>query len=91
MNNRFARGDSDETYRLKVIKDNKITYYERNLETLLLEHTFAYVAKKHLDDIFPMIRAAMVHLKVMGEDELNRQFTPDLEYAEDYIKATIKN
>ena len=91
MNNRFARCDTDEEYRLDIITKKGKEYFEQNLETILLEHIFAYTTKKHLDNIFPMIRAAMVHLKVMGENEQNRQFTPDLEYAEDYIKATIKN
>lgn len=91
MNNKFAKGDSDEEYRLESIKENGKEYFEHNLETLLLEHTFAYTTKKHLDQVFPMIRAAMVHLKVMGENEQNRQFTPDLKYAKNYIKAIIKN
>lgn len=72
MNNKFARGDTDEEYRLEIIKKNGPEYFEHNLETLLLEHTFAYVTKKHLDNVFPMIRAAMVHLKVMGQNEQNR-------------------
>jgi hypothetical protein len=38
-----------------------------------------------------MIRAAMVHLKVMGENEQNKEFTSDLQYAEDYIKSIIKS
>ena len=94
MNNRFARGDSDTTYRKESIEENERNgniFFERNLETLLLEHTFAYTTKRQLDQIFPMIRAAMTHLKVMGEDEQNRQFDTDIEYATDYIKAIIKN
>jgi len=92
MNNKFARCDTDEDYRLnEAIGKNGVDYFEHNLETLLLEHTFAYTTKKHLDRVFPMIRAAMVHLKVMGENEQNRQFSSDLEYAKNYIKAIIKN
>lgn len=91
MNNRFSRGDTDSKYRSKSITDNGKDFFEHNLETLLLEHTFAYVTQKHMNEVFPMIRAAMTHLKVMGEEEINKEFTPDLKYAEDYIKAVIKN
>ena len=91
MNNRFERGDTDEEYRLQSIVDNGKAFFERNLETLLLEHTFAYSTKKHLDEVFPMIRAAMTHIKVMGEDQQNVRFDQDLQYAKDYIMAVIKS
>ena len=37
-------------------------YFEHNLEALLLKHEFAYSTKKHMDNVFPMIKAAYVHL-----------------------------
>ena len=52
---------------LKVLTKNKGEYYyEHNLETLLLKHAFAYSMKEHVDSVFPTIKAALIHLTVMG-------------------------
>lgn len=90
MNNRFYRGDTDEQYREEAITQNGVEFFERNLETLLLEQTFAYKTKQRLDEVFPMIRAAMTHLKVMGENEQFMSFDEDLQYAQDYVRAVMK-
>ena len=62
MNNKFSRGDTDEDYRLEIINEKGKNYFEHNLETLLLEHMFAYKSKEHLDQIFPMLKIQIVCL-----------------------------
>jgi hypothetical protein len=39
-------------------------YFERNLETLLLEHDYSYTTKYQIDNIMPLIRASMTYLTV---------------------------
>ena len=65
-------------------------YFERNLETLLLKHTFAYSQKQHIDKVFPVIKAGMMHLSMQGII-LNDQFVQDIQYLTDFIKNKIFN
>lgn len=89
MNNIFDSGESKDRADIIIKKGEK--YFETNLETLLLKHEFAYTAKDKIDEIMPMIRAAMTYLAVTGSEQQNRAFKEDLKYSEDYIKAIIKN
>lgn len=88
MTNMFDEGQ--KTSRLDKIKLEGIQNFERNLETLLLKHMFAYSVKENIDTVFPMIKAAMVHITSEGAMR-NREFTDDIQYLEDYIKNKILN
>ena len=87
MTNMFDR--TAESREMLVAEKGK-EYFEHNLEALLLKHEFAYSTKKHMDNVFPMIKAAYVHLLMQGEFQ-NTTFKNDLEYAQNYIKAIVKN
>jgi hypothetical protein len=67
-----------------------LDYFERNLETILLKHEFAYSQQEHIDKVFPTIKAGMLHLATQGIT-LNTQFTMDMEYLSDFIKNKIFN
>jgi hypothetical protein len=67
MNNIFDSGESRERKDIIIKKGEK--YFETNLETLLLKHDFAYTAKDKIDEIMPMIRAAMTYLAVTGSEQ----------------------
>lgn len=88
MTNLFDEGQ--KTSRIDKIKAEGIQNFERNLETLLLKHMFAYSVKENVDTVFPMIKAAMVHITSEGAMR-NRPFTDDIAYLEDYIKNKILN
>lgn len=88
MTNMFDEGQ--KTSRLDKIKMEGIQNFERNLETLLLKHMFAYSVKENIDTVFPMIKAAMVHITSQGAMQ-NRKFTDDIGYLKDYIKNKILN
>ena len=52
-----------------IVTDNPelgLDYFERNLETLVLKHKFAYSQQKHIDEVFPTIKAGMLHLAAQG-------------------------
>lgn len=87
MTNMFDRSNES---REVIIAEKEKDYFEHNLETLLLKHEFAYTTKKHMDRVFPMIKAAYVHLLMQGEFQ-NTTFVKDLDYAKNYIKAIVKN
>jgi hypothetical protein len=63
---------------------------ERNLETLVLKHTFAYSQSKHINNIMPNLKAIMAWLK-MQEFVVNpsKGFVKDIEYLQDYIKNKV--
>lgn len=88
MSNMFDAGQG--TNRIEKIKQEGIQNLEHNLETLLLKHMFAYSVQQNMDAVFPMIKAAMVHITSEGAMR-NKPFNDDIEYLEDYIKNKILN
>jgi hypothetical protein len=65
-------------------------FFERNLETLILKHKFAYSQQEHIDKVFPTIKAGMLHLATSGII-LNTQFAEDMDYLSNFIKNKIFN
>ena len=61
----FTKSDMDEP-RMKAIKELGIDAFEHNMETLLYKHIFAYSVKNNIDSVFPMIKAAMIHIATQG-------------------------
>ena len=90
MTNMFDKGEQSPEVRIAKIKQEGIQNFERNLETLLLKHTFAYSVKKNVDSVFPMIKAAMVHITMQGAIR-NTKFSNDIQYLEEYIRNKILN
>ena len=88
MTNYFDGGESDD--RIDKIKVEGIQNLEHNLETLLLKHIFAYSVKDNIDAVFPLIKAAMIHISSQGAMR-NLEFNNDLEYLQNYIKNKIHN
>lgn len=88
MSNMFDAGQG--TNRIEKIKSEGIQNLEHNLETLLLKHMFAYSVQQNMDAVFPMIKAAIVHITSEGAMR-NKPFSDDIEYLEDYIKNKILN
>lgn len=89
MTNMFDSGQDTEK-RLQTIQKHGIHTFERNLETLLLKHQFAYSVQDNLNKVFPMIKAAAVHLASEGANQ-NMKFTDDLQYLDEYIKNKVLN
>ena len=97
MINMFSSTEGLNNNRQQVIADILIDnpdlgldYFERNLETLILKHRFAYSQQKYIDEVFPTIKAGMLHLAASGII-LNTQFTEDMSYLNDFIKSKIFN
>ena len=90
MTNMFDKGETDPETRIAKIKQEGIQNFERNLESLLLKHMFAYSVKENVDSVFPMIKAAMVHITMEGAIR-NTKFTSDIQYLDEYIRNKILN
>ena len=90
MTNMFDKGETDPETRIAKIKQEGIQNFERNLESLLLKHMFAYSVKKNVDSVFPMIKAAMIHITMEGAIR-NTKFTSDIQYLDEYIRNKILN
>lgn len=89
MNNRFDRTEGKIKARLDAITKNGAGYFERNLEVLAFKHTYAYESAKQLNEVFPMMKAAMGFLANAG-NTVNSTFKNDVEYLENYMKNSIK-
>lgn len=90
MTNMFDRGEENPEDRIAKIKEEGIQNFERNLETLLLKHMFAFSVKDNVDSVFPMIKAAMVHITMDGAIR-NTKFSSDIQYLDEYIRNKILN
>ena len=91
MTNYFDAGEN-EAVRLAWFSDadKGISFFEHNLETLTLKHAFAYSMKENMNKVFPIIKAARVHLFMQGAI-MNDDFEKDIKYLSDYIKTKIFN
>jgi hypothetical protein len=85
MTNLFDAGEG--TNRDALLEDPE-NVFETNLENLLIAHTFAYSQKNHINQIFPILKAAMFHLIDQGSNK-GKNFEKDIFYFENYIKAKI--
>ena len=85
MTNLFDAGEGEN--RTALLEDPE-NVFETNLENLLIAHTFAYSQKNHINQIFPILKAAMFHLIDQGSNK-GRNFEKDIFYFENYIKAKI--
>lgn len=89
MTNMFDHG-LESSKRMDVIQKYGIHSFERNLETLLLKHQFAYSVQNNMNKVFPTMKAAAIHLASQGAMQ-NTKFSNDLEYYDKYIKNKILN
>ena len=85
----FDQGE-DTSKRLDKIKSIGKENLEQNLETLLYKHLFAYSVKNNMDGVFPMIKAAMIHISTQGAIQ-NKSFNSDIHYLQNYIRNKIFN
>ena len=90
MTNMFDKGEETTEKRLQAIRTMGIENAERNLETLLLKHQFAYAQQRNINQVFPLIRAAMVHLSQQGAMR-NTTLKQDVQWLSDYITNKIQN
>ena len=51
---------------------------------------FAFSVKENVDSVFPMIKAAMVHITMEGAIR-NTKFSSDIQYLDEYIRNKILN
>lgn len=90
MANLFDEGESETRVdKLKRMKANHESP-ELNFESLLYKHIFAYSVKENIDEVFPLIKTAMIHIQQQGANQ-NESFQDDLDYLQDYINGKIKN
>lgn len=90
MTNMFDCGEESIDKRIKIIQSVGIQNLERNLETLVLKHQFAYFQQEQMNTVFPVIKAATIHLQQEGA-KLNQVYEDDLQYTRDYIENKIFN
>lgn len=77
-------------YALSKHPELGLGYFEHNLEALLLKHSFAYSLQENMNQVFPTIKAAMLHLSMQGSI-MNDKWEEDVDYLEKFIKNKIFN
>ena len=96
MENMFDKGEGQG--RLQAIDDAKgnrknvdgVDFLEKNVETLLLKYVFAHAQQKHINGVFPLIQASMLHLSLQGAN-VGTKFRNDKSFLDKYIRNKIKN
>lgn len=91
MVNRFDVSNEDTQTRFEAIqKIGGLSQIERNLETLTLKHDMAYIMKQNLDNVFPLIKAAMIHLTMSASMQNDPSgFKNDKKYLKEYVLNKI--
>lgn len=88
MTNRFDAGYSH--HRKEIIQTRGKGYFNYNLETLFLQHEFAYIQKENIDKIFPDLKAASIFLNFSSFLQ-NTNFTNIAKYLHDYVNQKVLN
>lgn len=83
---------SDPEKRIEKIAELEAKHVplELNFETLLLKHMFAYSVQRNMDDVFPLIKSAMIHIQTQGAQQ-STIFNNDTKYLKEYIESKIFN
>ena len=89
MTNMFDEGE-DYDRLAAIARAGGVNNIERNLETILFKHQFAYAVQKNIDQVFPIIKAATISLSLEGATQ-NKVFDETLNYVENFIKNKIQN
>ena len=87
--NEVDSGGNNLENRLNVLKKYGTAYFEQDLQTLLLKHSYAYASKKRINEIIPTIKSSIAFLINMGNTQ-NTKFVNELKFLEDYLISRIK-
>ena len=91
MNNVMDSGNGPNRKALMAKKlSQDPTYFEIDLENILLIHKQAYTIQREMDARMPIIKAAAFSLKIMG-DYQGTDFEADYKTIEDTVRSKIKN
>lgn len=90
MINRFNVANDEDPSRIQTIANMGIKNIEHNLETLVLKHDLAYSMKNNMDGVFPLIKAAMIHLTMSASLQNDPSgFKNDKKYLKEYVMNKI--
>lgn len=91
MTTMFDAGESEKS-RQDLLNTYQEGYFEHDLETLLLKHSFSYLQKEVMDDILPLIKAGVLDIQYQQTMAGTRNyFQEDIDYLMDYVKNKIHN
>lgn len=71
-----------------LVKDD--SFFECNLETLLLNIEASYYTQKEVNEVMPIIKASVMHLLMQGANQ-NTKYSNEIDYLNDYITNKVKN
>ena len=85
--------DQGNGNRRKQIISDKIArfgegFFERDLESILSTHIWAYTTKDALEDRMPLLKAAYISMAIMGNEQ-NYEFSQDAEFYQDFVANRI--
>lgn len=84
----------NDTNRLEIIANKRAQYgdgyFERDLESLLSQHIWAYSTHDALSERMPLIKAAFISLAVMGNDQ-NYNFEQDEKFIQEFVQNRINH
>jgi hypothetical protein len=90
----MEQGSKNGPDRLKLIANMRKSegdgVFERDLERILMHHTYAYSIKDAMENRLPLMKAAYISLAVMGNDS-NKNYENDLEFIEKWVSNKINH
>lgn len=86
--NYFSYSEADEDSRQTILNSQPITFWETNIETLLLKYEYAHIRKEILDRVLPVIKSIRVLTEAFGQIAMVKT-TENIHFLENYIKQAI--
>ncbi len=88
--NRYSFSDADEDSRIKLLESQELSFWELNLENIVLQYKFAYMRKKIFDEVLPYAKVYKTLMKHYS-DSTGTKSDNVREALDDYIKIAIHN
>ncbi len=89
--NPYTTSDAGDATRNNLINRRGIEYFETNLEDILGDYTEKYIISKNLTKALFEIKAIMLEMHILGEEEGHKGYEKSIQEIEDFIKLNFFN
>lgn len=90
MLNRFDLSDHNQSTRTELLQSQPLSFWETNVETIVLSFEEAYIRKEVLDAVLPIIKSIRFITEAFG-DQAGINTKENVKFLDDYLKQAVFN
>ena len=90
MYNRFSASEENSQTRQELLNSEDISFWETNVENIVLNYELAYIRKEILDEVLPIVKSYRIVLEAYG-DITRVDMSDNVEYLKNFVKQAVYN